>query len=345
MDDPLPERISTADKQCSLARSVAMRRYNRPVISSKLVSLQGTDSITLEVAMQDHPDVIVQFRAESFDITPFKIARKLLGSAVPSIEIFNDDEDGGFRCVLMSKMAGGTWFDIEDIWKENNFIKSATGLGEVMSHCFVPSDNRSIEGHIIPRLQGILTMETRCGINVTRYFPLVRDLITASERLGDLPSFFSHPDLNPMNIFVSKCGDLEGLIDWDGSLVLPFGVSSWAIHFLAGQFLTMDDGEIGFVERPFYERIERAFWEALIKNAPEELVDQPHNKMELLQLAVIVGTVIGVLGIDDENGTQISDLHVPSLRALPRLLRYRIPFVRGATETPFGASEYQIQLD
>ncbi|KAJ8130339.1 hypothetical protein O1611_g3290 [Lasiodiplodia mahajangana] len=342
MTDLPPEQNDREEGLCNLAKSVAMRRYNKPVISFERVKLQGSVSFTLDVAMKDHPNVIVQFREEPLDITPFKTARMLLGNAVPSIEVFDNVAE---FCVLMSKIPGETWFNIEVDWEEEqSFIKAAIGLGKLMSLCFVPRDNESIKKHIIPKLQGILTMEIRSGINVTRYFPLVRDLISVSNRLGDLPSFFSHPDLNPMNILADNAGNITGIVDWELSRVLPFGISSWAIHFLAGQFLTLENKEIGFVERPFYERIERAFWEALLQNAPKEVYDQLQSQMDLLQLSVIVGTVVQVLGTHEEKGeTNLSDIHVPSLNALPKLLRYRIPFIRGATGKPFDAPEYQIQ--
>ncbi|KAE8161885.1 hypothetical protein BDV40DRAFT_300956 [Aspergillus tamarii] len=326
MEAPLPECIDSEEKQRKLAEDLAMHHYNKRAISSELVPLQGTASVTLEVTMEGVTAVIIQFRTEPFDTKPYAMARQLLGDAVPSIEDIQDDKlsTENVFCVFMAKMPGRPWMEIEDCWKEDGFLRCATSLGQLLSCCFVPKDTGAIETYIIPKLKKILTMRTRSEVDVTGYFPLVEKLITASSRLRDLPGFFSHQDLNTLNIFTDETGK--------------------AIHFLTGEFVTVDDRDIRFAERPVYESMERAFWKTLLESAPQEVSKDLQGKKELVQLAVVIGTVLRVLGIYEVDGAETSELHIPSLNALPKLLRYRIPFVRGPEDTPFGDENGQVEL-
>jgi hypothetical protein len=51
MDLNLPECINTEEKQRNPAEALTARHYNKKILSSKLVSLQGAASVTLEVVM------------------------------------------------------------------------------------------------------------------------------------------------------------------------------------------------------------------------------------------------------------------------------------------------------
>lgn len=171
-------------------------------------------------------------------------------------------------------------------------------------------------------------------MDVTAYFPLVEKLIKVAGRLQNLPGLFSHQDLNTMNIFADESGQICGIVDWENSRVLPFGLCGWAIHFLAGEFVTDENGDIVFRERPFYNTMETAFWETLFERASQDISKDLQGRMEDVQLAVTIGTVLRILGVYQVNGVETTELHVPSLNALPNLLRYRIPFVRGTKNKP-----------
>ncbi|KAG2415028.1 hypothetical protein HFD88_006218 [Aspergillus terreus] len=338
MDLKLPECINTEEKQRNLAEALTARHYNKQILSSELVSLQGAASVTLEVVMEGDLPVIIQFRTEAFDTTAYRTAKEHLSEMVPSIELIQSEElpAENVFCVFMAKMPGKPWMEVEDCWKEDEFCRCAMSLGQLLSRCFVSNEVAAIDTYIIPGLKRIQTIRSRSGVDVTAYFPLVEKLITAASRLQDLPGLFSHQDLNTMNIFADESGQVRGIVDWEDSRALPFGLCGWAIHFLAGESMTAEDGDIEFRERPVYETMETAFWESLLEGAAQDVSKELRGRMEDVQLAVIIGTVLRILGVYEVNGVETTEIHVPSLNALPKLLRYRIPFVRGPQDKPFS---------
>lgn len=347
MDLELPECINTEEKQRNLAEALAARHYNKKTLSSELVALQGTASVTLEVVMEGDLPVIIQFRTEAFDAKAYRTAKEHLGEMVPSIELIQAEELSAKNvfCVFMSKMPGKPWMEVEDCWKEDELRRCAMSLGQLLSCCFVPKEAAAIDTYIIPKLKKILTIRSRSGVDVTAYFPLVEKLITVAGRLQNLPGLFSHQDLNTMNIFADESGQIRGIVDWEDSRVLPFGLCGWAIHFLAGEFVTAEDGDIVFRERPGYNTMEMAFWESLLEGASQDVSKELRGRMEDVQLAVTIGTVLRVLGVYEVNGVETTETHVPSLNALPKLLRYHIPFVRGTQDKPFGDEDGKLGLE
>lgn len=89
------------------------------------------------------------------------------------------------------------------------------------------------------------------------------------------------------------------------------------------------------VERADYEEMERGFWKALLQNAPSDELQVKNANLNLVQLAVTTATILRILGVYVVEGKVTTDLHIPSLHALPKLLTYRIPNLRGAAEKPF----------
>ncbi|CAG8892332.1 unnamed protein product [Penicillium egyptiacum] len=318
MDGPLPECISTEEKQEKLAGDLVASHFHQRPTSIKLASVQGTSSITFEVILEDGTSQIIQLRTEPLDITPIITARQLLGSSAPNIEPISDPKlaSESVFAFCMDRMPGNSWLEIEGSWKPDALLECSTSLGRLLSHCFVSRDEGAIATYIQPTLRKILMMPNRSEVDVSSYFPLVEELITASPQLNELPGFFSHLDLNPMNVFVEDTGIVRGIIDWEESRTLPFGICGWGIHFLAGEFLTVDTGEIEFTERPIYEEMETRFWKALLENASSEAKMELEGKMSLVQLAVITGTILRVLGIYTVNGIETQYNHfISTIRA------------------------------
>lgn len=215
MDLNLPECINTEEKQRNPAEALTARHYNKKILSSELVSLQGAASVTLEVVMEGDLPVIIQFRTEAFDTTAYRTAKEHLGEMVPSIELIQSEElpAENVFCVFMAKMPRKPWMEIEDCWAEDEFRRCAMSLGQLLSRCFVPNEVAAIDTYITPGLKKILTIRSCSGVDVTAYFPLVEKLITAASRLQDVPGLFSHQDLNTMNIFADESGQVRGIVE------------------------------------------------------------------------------------------------------------------------------------
>lgn len=82
--------------------------------------------------------------------------------------------------------------------------------------------------------------------------------------------------------------------------------------------------------------MERAFWDTLLDHLPRGALQELNDKMELVQVAITIGTVLRVLGVQRSQGLKIDAVHIPSVHALPKLLTYRAPSVRGPDERPFA---------
>ncbi|KAH7128092.1 hypothetical protein B0J13DRAFT_530767 [Dactylonectria estremocensis] len=102
----LPECVTTEEKQRKLAEEIATRYHTRKIVTSKLVPLQGTASITLEVALEGEDAVIIQFRIVPLDIKTFAAGRRFLRDGAPSIETVEHELllTEHVSCVLMTKM-------------------------------------------------------------------------------------------------------------------------------------------------------------------------------------------------------------------------------------------------
>ena len=74
-----------------------------------------------------------------------------------------------------------------------------------------------------------------------------------------------------------------------------------------------------------FEDAERAFWSELFDGMSKETRDKLKAQIDLVQDAVILGTLLDCLSF--EQGKVV--VGSVSQKALPKLLSYRIPFVRG----------------
>lgn len=141
------------------------------------------------------------------------------------------------------------------------------------------------------------------------------------EQLKKLPLWVAHYDLNEVNVLIDEECNITGLIDWELSTPLPFGVNFGRIHtyggeYTGGEFLVPDE----------FEDAERAFWNELFDGMPAETRDSLKKQVDLVQDAVILGTLLDCLSF--EQGRVI--VGPVSKKALPKLLTYRVPFVRGS---------------
>jgi hypothetical protein len=154
-------------------------------------------------------------------------------------------------------------------------------------------------------------------------------MIKEAPTLKKLPLFVGHFDLNDLNIHADSQGRVTGIVDWELSPAPePFGIALYAIHFLAGEIV-----DKVFRERPWFKAMERGFWKELIGTAPKPIQEIIMNNLEAVQTSVLIGILFKAMSI--EGGNVI--IGQASLRALPQLLRYQIPAIRGSRAAYTGS--------
>lgn len=163
------------------------------------------------------------------------------------------------------------------------------------------------------------------AIALNPYRHLLQGFLDNLEQLKKLPLWVAHYDLNEVNVLIDEDCNVTGLIDWDLSSPLPFGVSFGRIHTYAGEYT---GGEFWVPDE--FEDAERAFWNELFDGIPADTRDKLKGQIDLVQDAVILGTLMDCLSWENEKVIVGS----VSIKALPKLLTYRIPFARG-NEPPY----------
>lgn len=83
-----------------------------------------------------------------------------------------------------------------------------------------------------------------------------------------------------------------------------------------------------FRQRPEFEAVDRGFWAGLLQGTLTEIRNSLEANWEAVQIAVMIGTIFKIMYID---GDEVSVSKI-SLDALPMLMRYRIPALRGSSK-------------
>lgn len=122
-----------------------------------------------------------------------------------------------------------------------------------------------------------------------------------------------------------------GIIDWEFSTPLPFGMGFSRIQELAGEYC---DKKLHIPAN--FEEAERGFWDEIFMGIPRDVHKQVVDHLEEVQLAVTLGILLDAFQID---GDQLGGYNPVGAEALPTLLSYRMPLIRGA------ASPYPEELD
>lgn len=114
---------------------------------------------------------------------------------------------------------------------------------------------------------------------------------------------------------------MSGIVDWELSTPLPFGMGLNRIHTLAGEF-----SEQKFRMPPEFDDAERGLWHEVYNGIPSHVRDLLKADPEAVQIAVTLGTLLGAFQLD--KGV-IGPYNPVVIEALPKLLTYRIPCIRG----------------
>ncbi|KAI9801623.1 MAG: hypothetical protein M1825_003302 [Sarcosagium campestre] len=326
MDSEFPENLNTTEKQITEAKLLIADHLAIPVREAKPVGIQGCFSKTYDVTLQDGRNVIVQFRIEPLDVGPFATAHQLLGDQVPTIEAIEAPHLTQQKVwpFYMSKVPGATWLEQEEQWQDEQQITCMKSLGRLYAKCFMPGSSDEAVEKVINQLRRIRALDNE---DVSPYYELIDHLIRSAPQLQSLPLFYTHFDLNGMNILSDKAGQITGVVDWELASVQPFGIGCGYIHFLAGEIVNKQ-----WQERPAYDAMERGFWASLFEETDVEIRRQLMSNLDAVQTSVLIGTLFRIFGLEGEKIMVAERL----LKSLPILAKYRIPALRGSATAYSG---------
>jgi len=182
------------------------------------------------------------------------------------------------------------WSDKETTVAEDARISSQ--IGNLISKCSLEFDSTGlVERYVIPRLQLIVAKEDLSDPAIkTR----IEGLISKANDLKSLPLSLCHWDINSRNILLDDNQDVTGLIDWEAAILLPLGMNTWCIRFLAVPITHGRDAPI--VDGP--DRISdgaramaRGFWDGLVQNIPSKL---KRNVVTAMEVGMVLQTFHGL---------------------------------------------------
>jgi Phosphotransferase enzyme family len=319
-NNSFPKSLNTETKQKKKVKQLTQSHFGVTTKTVRASAIQGCFSKTFEVMLVTGKEVIVQLRIEPLDMKPFIEAQKLLGPYVPDIEKIEDAELEGEDVwpFHLTRISGKTWLENSNRWDDDLHIKCATSLGKVLTKCFMPGESKTVvESDIIPKLKRILESKRP---DVQAFFLKVNELLRDVAQLYRLPLFYTHLDLNSMNIMVRDDGEASGIIDWElAHGPWPFGILCSSIQYLAGFFT---GGK--FHERKAFDPMEMGFWKEIADGAPLEAKVAIESNWEAVQTSVTIGTILGAF--EGEEGMVNSVI----CANLPKLLTYKIPALRGS---------------
>ncbi|KAF1828767.1 hypothetical protein BDW02DRAFT_574593 [Decorospora gaudefroyi] len=327
-DADLPECLNTSSKQTTKARQLVHLHSGIPAEKARGPRPQGFFSRTVIVTLQNGVDIVIQFRPEPLDLGSFLVARRVLGVAVPEIKVIQDEEleSQGIWVYWMTCIPGKTWLDGARGRFSQTRVTTVRSLGRILSKGYVDgSSGLVIDRKLHPHLELLLASEDP---QIRQFHVAARDLIGKLGQLKNLPLFVAHFDLNEVNIMVDDNCEVSGIVDWELSTPLPFGMGFSRIHTLAGEF-----SEKKFYMPPEFEDAERGFWQEIWDGIPENV--RSHANPEAVQIAVTLGTLLNAFQLED--GKLTDGPHNPAVvDALPKFLTYRIPLIRGSGSPPYS---------
>jgi hypothetical protein len=336
-DADLPKCLNTPAKQTKKARQLAQLHSGSGILakSARRPHPQGCFSRTVIVTLKDGKNVVIQFRPEQLEIESFQVARRVLGPVVPEVRPIQDEEleREGIWVYWLTCIPGSTWFEgARGRWSQTR-VTTVRSLGRILSKGYVDvedscdANNSSelvIERNLRPHLELILASEDP---QIRQFHAVAKDLLGKLDQLKTLPLFIAHFDLNDVNIMVDENCEVSGLIDWELSTPLPFGMGFSRIHTLAGEY-----NERKFYMPPEFEEAERGFWQEIWAGISEKVRDHVNANLEAVQTAVMLGTLLDAFQLDEG---KIGPFNPVVIEALPKFFTYRIPFLRGPDSPPY----------
>jgi hypothetical protein len=177
--------------------------------------------------------------------------------------------------------------------------------------------NNIIDTFVIPRLERYIEWEEPA---IAPYKQLIKTLLVKVDDLRVLPLCLTHWDINLMNIMVTDDAEIIGILDWEETYWMPFGMNTHIISRLAGY-----NRRGVYSKRRCSEEIEIRFWRGLFLSAPMEV----RGFLPEIQLVKDIGYVLSVF----QDGS--SRPHPSHVGVFNDVLGYKVPdlsiLVRGSS--------------
>ena len=232
----MPACLNTEQKQAKKAKQLAQSHSGIPTKRAQGPRIQGCFSRTMFVTLQDSKEIVIQFRPEPLDIGPFKVARLALGQVVPDIELLKDEEleRQHIWTYWMNRIPGKTWSDGIRGRGPKVVVTINKSLGRIFSRGYVEGDSANVvDSTLRPHLEMLLSTQQS---EVQPFREVAQEFLGKLDQLKGLPLFISHFDLNEVNILIYENYQVSGIVDWEFSSLLPFGMGFSWIHTLAGKY-------------------------------------------------------------------------------------------------------------
>lgn len=317
--------LDTPAKQVKWAKKLVAEHLGSTVKRIDKPPMQGLFSRTLFATLADGREVVVQFRTEPLDVDAFKTAKNVLGSFVPDAEALGNEEleSAGAWAYSLARMPGKMWLHGVAGKGAQGRIAINKSLGRVFSAGYLAdTSHEAVETKLRPHLDAILASPLE---DILPYKATAESFARRLDEFALLPLWVAHYDLNEMNVLIDEKCEVTALIDWEMSTPLPFGAGLGRIHTLAGEFTA---GEFWMPDE--FEVAERGLWTELFDGMPEHIRAMLEKRLDLVQDVVLFATLLDCFFF--ENG-KIGVAQV-TLKALPKLVTYRIPSIRGQ-EQPY----------
>ncbi|KAI9844688.1 MAG: hypothetical protein M1837_005430 [Sclerophora amabilis] len=293
-DADMPKCLNTPSKQAKKARQLAETYSGLSTKKARGPRLQGFFSRTMIVTLQGNKEVVIQFRPEPLDLEPFQVARRALGPFVPEVEVLYDEElkQNGIWPYLMTRIPGTTWLDGTRGKDPKTRVTINKTLARILSRGhLVENSEEVVNSKLRHHLELLLSSEDD---QIRRFHDVAKELLGKLDELKQLPLFVSHFDLNEVNVMVDEICEVSGIVDWELSTPLPFGVGFGRIHILAGEF-----SEQKFYMPPEFDDAERGFWKEIYDGVSAQVRDVLDSKPDVVQVAVTLGTLLDTFTLDE----------------------------------------------
>ena len=116
--------------------------------------------------------------------------------------------------------------------------------------------------------------------------------------------------------------EVFGIVDWEISTFLFFGMGLCRIHTFVGEFF-----EKIFHMPPQFEDVEKVFWHEVLNGFSQNVRECLHFHWEVVQFAVTLRTLLDAFQLEGK----LESFNFVVVEALSKLLIYRIPLIRGAS--------------
>jgi hypothetical protein len=266
------------------AKAIATHHFGKTPVSAKECPFQGYFSHTVNVGMRDGSHYVVQLRSESVHEENAQQGHEILGDLVPvPIRVIREGSPVPYA-YIMPHVSGSTWLTRDTRgWELAKHVKVVGQIGDMIGKCCghkQSTESDIIDSFIIPHLQLYLEWDEP---SVAPYKGIIKSLLDKVDDLRKLPVALAHWDLNQMNIMVSDDGNVVGVLDWEETYWMPFGMNTCIISELAAF------NQRGVLhKRDCSDEMEEAFWRSLFLSAPLHV----RSMLKEIQLAKDIGLII-----------------------------------------------------